>query len=414
VDVLDVLMAQLSRTGAHRLAWSDPASPVPPGRGVRAEVLVDALIAAVTLAGSLLLFSHGGSGAHGARAGLDLAGGLLAAGATLPLLGWRRAPVGVFVLVAVVSIIAAGAGYALGVPLGPAVAVYLLAASRDEAHPWTPRTATTVAGLSAAFLAAAAIGGVPAVDLVQHAGLPWAVAWFAGERTRLRRAHIADLEERAGRAEREAEQERRLAVAEERARIARDLHDSAGHALNVIAIRAGTARLRPPQDAQQAWSEVEKLARQSVAELDQLVGALRTGQPTNIAVEAPAGLASLNTLLGQHTAAGLHVNVTTTGQPRPLGAALDQATYRILQEALTNAARHGTGAALVVIAYHDAALEVTVANPTPSRPDRRSAGGHGLIGMHERATLLGGSLQAGHRNGSFQVHAQLPYRAGRS
>jgi len=377
-------------------------------------MLVDVVLAAGALTGSLLLLSHGGFGSGGASSELDLPGGLLAVGATLPLLTWRRTPFGVFVAIAVVSTIAAARGYALGIPVGPAVALYLLATSRNDARPWTPHTAATVIASCAAFLAAtaAAAGGVPVVDLV-HNGLPWAIAWFAGERTRLRRAHIANLEEQAARVEHEALQDRLLAVADERARIARDLHDSAGHAINVIAVRAGTARLRYEHDLQRAHATlaaIEELARHTVGELDQLVGTLRANPPDGMSVEAPPGLASLDTLLAHHTGAGLPVTVTRTGTPRQLGAAIDQAAYRILQEALTNAARHGTGPAHIELVFADTALELIITNPA-HLPAARPPGGHGLIGMHERAVLLGGVLHTSHENDEFRVHARLPHPA---
>jgi signal transduction histidine kinase len=263
--------------------------------------------------------------------------------------------------------------------------------------------------------AAAAQGTFPASELL-HTGLAWAVAWFAGERTRLRREQLAELNDRALRAEREAERERLLAAAEERARIARDLHDSAGHAISVIAVRAGAARLRHHQDPDRslpALAAIEELARQTAEEIDQLVGTLREGGPANGAVEAPPGLASLDTLLAHHQAAGLEVTFATAGPPRPLAAAADQAAYRILQEALTNAARHGAGSARIELAFGEMAVELSVTNPMPAGGAPRSGGGHGLVGMRERATLLGGSLDADRANGAFRVRARIPYGAHR-
>ncbi len=340
-------------------------------------------------------------------------GGTLAACAAVPLLAWRRAPFGVLVLTAAAGTLATGLGYSLGVPLGASAALYLLAAGRDQANPWTQHTTAAVVVLFAAYLAttAAAEGTFPGTELL-HTGLAWAVAWFAGERTRLRREHIAELEERALRAEREAERERRLAAAEERARIARDLHDSAGHAISVIAVRAGAARLRHDEDPERsrlALEAIEQVARQMVAEIDEIVGTLRDGRSPRGAVEAPPGLASLDALVERHTSAGLDVSVSTAGAPRPLRAPIDQAVYRILQEALTNAARHGTGRAGIGLAFDEAALELTVANPVLAAGPPRSSGGHGLVGMRERATLVGGSLDAERVNGTFRLRAQLPY-----
>jgi signal transduction histidine kinase len=349
---------------------------------------------------------------------LDPNGVLLAACSTLPLVAWRRYPLGVFVVTAVASALLVGLGYPLDLALGPAAALYLLAASRQQDTSWTRRTTVIVAGLFVAYLgvAAAAQGTFPGSELL-HSGLAWAVAWFAGERTRLRRAHIAELKRRARRTERDAERERLLAAAEERARIARDLHDSAGHAISVIAVRAGAARLRHHQDPDRslgALEAIENLARQTVNEIDQMVGTLRHGGSGNGGLEAPPGLASLDTLIAHHQAAGLDVTLDASGTQPTLGGAADQATYRILQEALTNAARHGSGSAHVELAFAEAVVELTVTNPVLAHGAPRSSGGHGLIGMRERATLLGGDLDAARANGGFRVHARIPYTGHRA
>jgi signal transduction histidine kinase len=394
----------LSTATAHRLFG--PCS--------RSGAFLDVAIAIVALAGSLALISHGGipgSVAHGGD--LDALGILLAACSTLPVILWRRSPMGVFVVTAVASVLLAGFGYRVGVPLGPTAALYLLAASRDDENPWTRRITCAVVALFVAYLGAAALGdgGFPGTELL-HAGLAWAVAWFAGERTRLRHEHIAELRERAVRAERDAAREGLLAVAEERARIARDLHDSAGHAINVIAIRAGAARLRHEQEPDRsilALEAIEDLARQTAGEIDQIVGALRDRSCESREMPAPAGLASLQTLVGHHAGGGLDVTVTTAGSPRQLGVAVDLAAYRILQEGLTNAARHGKGAARVELTFGDAALALTITNPVPDGALVSTSGGHGVIGMCERATLLGGSLDADRVNGAFRVRATLPY-----
>jgi signal transduction histidine kinase len=379
---------------------------------VKSQTLFDVAVAAVAFVGSMALLSRHGVGAFESSArDLDWVGGVLTAGSTLPIVAWRRAPYAIFVLTSSASVLLGGLGYSIGLLIGSTVALYLLAASRDDAHPWTRRTTYTVVALFAAYLGATAIGDArfPATELV-HTGLAWAVAWFAGERTRLRREHLADLRERAQRAERDGERERRLAVAEERARIARDLHDAAGHAINVIAVRAGTARMRRDPDRSQATlEEIEELARKTVSEIDQIVGTLRDRRSANGSVDAPPGLASFDTLIARHAAAGLDVRAVSEGDPRQLESAVDQAAYRILQEALTNAARHGAGAARVEIAFGTAALDLTISNADLGENAPRSSGGHGLIGMRERATLLGGSLEVQRANGSFRVRAHLPY-----
>jgi signal transduction histidine kinase len=332
------------------------------------------------------------------------------------LAAWRRAPRTVFVVTASASVLAVAFGYSIGLPVGAATALYLVVASRDAADPWTRRDTATAVGLLAAYLGMSAIvdGEFPSSQLL-HAGLAWAVAWFAGERTRLRRERLAALEDRARRADRELDRERRLASAEERARIARDLHDSVGHAINVIVVRAGAARVRQARDPERsrvALEAIEEIARRTAAEIDQIVGALREPDSASGVTTAPLGLASLRSLTAQHAEGGLDVAVVTAGSPRQLRPAVDLAAYRILQEALTNAARHGTGPARVELAFGESTLDVAITNPVRGAAQQLANGGHGLIGMRERATLLGGSFAAARRDGTFSVRARLPYRAG--
>jgi signal transduction histidine kinase len=374
-------------------------------------------LAGAALVGSIAQLSHGGiAGTTAGASKLDWVGAVLAACSALPLVAWRRVPRRVFAFTGAAVVLIVGLGYPVPLALGPAVALYLLAASRDDEDPWTRRDTAIAFGLFIAYLGGSALGDgrLPGSEAL-HTGLASAVAWFAGERTRLRHEHIAELHERAVRAERDAERERRLAVAEERARIARDLHDAAGHAINVIAVRAGTARMRrDPGRSQETLEAIEELARKTAGEIDQIVGALRDRTSADGAVEAPPGLASLDTLVARHAAAGLDVSVATEGSPRQLESAVDQAAYRILQEALTNAARHGTGAAQVALAFGKTALELTIKNIASGDAAPRANGGHGLIGMRERAALLGGSVDVERANGSFCVRAHLPYGGERS
>jgi signal transduction histidine kinase len=392
-----------SAATAHRLSTTR----------LRSGALIDGAIAVTALAGSLALLSRHGIGSMLPGPGeLDWVSGVLAACSTVPLVAWRRSPSAVFALTAVASVLMSGLGYSIVLPLGPTAALYLLAANEDAETAGTPGRVGLPLVLFLAYLGATAIGdgGFPGSALL-HTGLAWAVAWFAGERSRLQREHIADLRDRAVRAERDAERERRLAVAEERARIARDLHDAAGHAINVIAVRAGAARMRrEPERSQAALEAIEELARKTVGDIDQIVGTLRELGSANRDVDAPPGLASLDTLFARHTAAGLKLEVARLGEPRKLESPIDQAAFRILQEALTNAARHGTGAARIELAFGDAALELVVTNRAGDVRLRRSNGGHGLIGIRERATLLGGSVDTDRNNGTFRLRAVLPYR----
>ena len=391
-------------TSARQLFATRPSS----------RALLDVAVAAAALVGTLSQLWHGGiAPIRPGSAGLDLIGVVLTVCSTAPLVAWRRFPLGAFVATAVASVLLAGLGYPLDLLLGPPVALYLLAASRDREAPWTRGATVTVVGLLVAYLGAtaAAQAAFPDVELL-HTGLVAAGAWFAGERTRLRREQMAEFRQRALRAEREAERERLLAVAEERARIARDLHDSAGHAISVIVVRAGAARLRHHQDPDRslpALEAIEELARRTVEEIDQIVGTLRGSSPATGALRAPAGLVSLEALITHHATTGLAVTLDRAGAPRPVSGVADQAAYRILQEALTNAARHGTGSAQIALVFGDEALDVSVTNPVAAASTARPGGGHGLIGMRERATLLGGSLDAERADDAFRVRARIPY-----
>jgi signal transduction histidine kinase len=241
----------------------------------------------------------------------------------------------------------------------------------------------------------------------------WLAIGFVADRVRLRREQMLELEERALRAERESERERRLAAAEERTRIARELHDSAGHAINVILVQAAAARLtqdRDPEQTRAALETIEEVARDTVSEIDRLVHALREDDDFASALEPLPGVEALDALAERHRAAGLSVDTRVTGPTRQLAPGVDRAAYRILQEALTNVARHGQSPAEVELRYGPTDLEITVTNPAANARQARD-GGHGIAGMRERATLLGGTLEAGPSDGAFRLRALLPYQS---
>jgi signal transduction histidine kinase len=385
---------------------------------MRRQLLIDVGVAVAAFAGTLvLMFVPESDEAHAAR-DPDALGVALAALASLPLVARRRAPLLVFVFVAVASSVLFNLGYPEGPPLGPTVALYFLALSRTEGWPRTAPIIGLVAALFAVHITALGLGrdDFPGGELLLGTIL-WSGVWIAGDRTRLRRERMAALEERALRAERDAERERQLAAAEERTRIARDLHDSAGHAINVILVQAGAARLlqeRDPERAREALHTIEEVARETIGEIDKIVGALREdGSSADIRdeVDPPSGLAGLETLVERQRGAGLTVSVNVDGTPRSLARSVDQAAYRILQEALTNATRYGGGSAELEVRYAPRALELTVSNPLSSESiPSTSANGHGIAGMHERAALLGGTLSARAEDRVFRVRARLPYR----
>jgi signal transduction histidine kinase len=381
----------------------------------RHDLLIDSALAVAVFAASLALLA-GGSDLQDHAANVDALTVLLTALASLPLVARRRAPLAVFVVMALASSAVYAVAQPAGPPLGPTLALYWLAAAGDESLARARLTLGVAGALLLLHVAASGVGTgrFPGVELL-FGVLVWGGAWLAGDRARLRRERLAALEERARRAEREAERERRLAAAEERARIARELHDSAGHAINVILVHAGLGRLQAAADETSARAEfeiIEQVARETVGEIDQLVGALRddaAAAADRRTVEPPPGLAALPGLVARQRSAGLDVTTSVRGDRRALSPGVDRGAFRILQEALTNAARHGAGSAHVDVAFGPGALELAVTNPLRrDGPARSAGGGHGLVGMRERAALLGGRLETGPRNGEFHVRAWLP------
>jgi signal transduction histidine kinase len=373
---------------------------------VRRQLVLDAVLAAAAFAFTLAAISR--SANFDGDRDLDPPGAVLAALASWPLVARRITTIPVFAVVTAATSALYLAGYGLGPPVAFALALFTLADRRDQTQPWARRAA--LFGSVVVLLGPHLVRGDFLPQLLLGSAF-WAAAWFAGDRARLRRERLSELEERARRAEREAERERRLAAAEERTRIARDLHDSAGHAINVILVQAGAARLlqeQNPQQAREALETIEEVARDTLGEIDQLVRALRDdGAAPEI---EPPGLAALGMLAERHRSSGLEVTVNVEGSRRPLPPGVDQAAYRILQEALTNAARHGRGEAEVRVAFGANAIDLTVTNPAPPGA-RAAAAGHGIVGMRERASLLGGGLEAEASDGVFRVRARLPYGA---
>ena len=229
-----------------------------------------------------------------------------------------------------------------------------------------------------------------------------------------RRAHLAaDAEERAARLERHQEERARVAVADERARIARELHDVIAHSLSVMTVQAGAARLLlsgDPRRAVEPLLAVEETGRQALAEMRRLLGVLRedAGEPD---LAPQPRLADLPGLAATVREAGLEVEMAVEGRQRSLPAGIELAAYRILQEALTNTLKHaGAAQAQVTVRYapESVLLEVRDDGRVPAVDGQ----GHGLLGMRERAALYGGELDAGPLpGGGFAVRARLPVEA---
>ena len=380
---------------------------------MRRERLIDVAIPLVVFVLTLLLMGlpeATDSGRDGRS--LDALGILLAGAAALPLLAVRRRPLVAFMLSTTASAAIFALDYPPGPPIGPTVALFYVALTPADTRLKRWLTPVIVVAFFSAHIAAFGVAHDTFPDGEILLGtIFWGGTWILGERTRLRRQRIHELEERARRAERDAERDRQLAAAEERTRIARDLHDSAGHAINVILVQAGAARLLQEQDpeaAREALGTIEAVARETLGEIDRLVGTLRE-QKTDASVEPPQSLDALENLVAQHRAAGLEVDVRVRGSRRRVPPSVARAAYRIVQESLTNAARYGTGRADLGLSFGRRELAIFVRNPTSSLAAGNGENGHGIVGMQERAALLGGTLRVGRRGANFRVLARLPY-----
>jgi signal transduction histidine kinase len=282
--------------------------------------------------------------------------------------------------------------------------------------------ATAVTSLIACSVLAASIaGGGEQVPMAAVGGAALVLlGWLAGENTRASRVYASQQAERAAEqaamvAAEQAQQVSR-ALADERAQIARDLHDIVAHAMSVIAVRSGVARMvmdSDPAQAREALAIIEITTRRSLQELRLLVGVLRSPEDRHAELSPVPGLADLDRLVADTAVAGVIAEVDVDGEARPLPPAADLSAYRIVQEALTNVVRHaGPTCARVRISYRPAEVCIEVTDDGPRgrrpRPIARAGGGHGLIGMRERTALFGGALDAGPHAGGFRVRAMLP------
>jgi signal transduction histidine kinase len=336
---------------------------------------------------------------------------LLTAGG-LVLLVRRRWPVAVFLITAAIGLVYYAAGY----PDGPAtiglfVATYTLTAEGDGRRSLR---------LAAAGIAVLAVGWLLAADLESFNPAGWVLfrigtavmAATLGESVRGRRVLAAEAVARAERAERTKEEEARRRVDAERLRIAREVHDTVAHAIAVINVQAGvTAHVldKRPQQARETLVTIEQTSARALGELRATLGMLRDAEDRR----APTpGLGQVEELVAMAREAGLDVKLEVASAPRELPSAVDQAAYRILQESITNVIRHASPARVIVsLTYRADELELRVADDGRGPPEagHGTEGGQGIVGMRERAALLGGDLTAGPRpGGGFQVWARLP------
>lgn len=236
--------------------------------------------------------------------------------------------------------------------------------------------------------------------------------WMVGEVSRTRLRHVERSADRASRIEAERDEWTQVALAEERLRIARELHDVVAHSVSLMGVQAGAARMlldAEPGRAREVMQSIEETARESVAELKRLLGVLRGGVGPPAVAPQP-GLKEIGALVDQVRSTGLTVDLAVEGEPRALPAGIALVVYRVVQEALTNALKHAGGArAEVRIGYLNQSVEIEVRDDGTGPQANGNGRGHGLIGMRERTTLYGGSFDAGPRpGGGFGVRALLP------
>jgi signal transduction histidine kinase len=245
----------------------------------------------------------------------------------------------------------------------------------------------------------------------------FAIAWVAGFAMRERAAEAEAAEKRADEAEREREVTARIAVAEERARIARELHDIVAHAVSVMVLQIGAVRHKLPESVREdkdALKNVEDAGRTALNEMRRLLGAMRN-ESDDLELAPQPGLDSLDSLLAAVRDSGLPVQLRVEGEPVPLTRALDLSAYRIIQESLTNVLKHAHAShADVAIRYGQSDLRIDVRDDGTGAPARLGIG-HGLVGIGERVKIYGGELTTGSRNGGgFIISARLPLDSAES
>jgi signal transduction histidine kinase len=358
-----------------------------------------------------VVHDHGNTNGPDGPLWLDIA---LIIGIVAPLLFRRRFPFGAPVAVGAAVVLACLIDDRL-VPtnfiafLSGCAAAFLVALLRDRRQ--AVAGLAIVVGTEAVVARTDPSGGIGNFVFIT---LIFAIIWFVGFVLGRKFEEADEARDRALRAEREREERARAAVAEERARIARELHDVVGHSVSVMTVQASGVRrlLRPDQERErEALLVVERTGREALAEMRRMVGVLRRPEEAPALAPQPS-LEHLDRLVEQARDAGLQVDLRIEGEAFELPVGVDLTAYRLVQEGLTNAIKHAQAKrAEVVVHYSDGEVEVTVSD------DGRGVGsgpgaGHGLVGMRERVSVYGGDLDAGPRpGGGYRLRAKLPLAA---
>jgi signal transduction histidine kinase len=375
--------------------------------------LTDALLAALLAAyglGHIWLGWIPDEGYAGGPRGLDTVVVLLC---TVPLAWRRRAPLAAFTVII--------ATFSLAQPLTSASASFfagllpaLIGAYSVARYEESRRVLTGIAiGLAGMLLLVATTPNFQKSEELFLEAFLWSSAWLLGRAIRLGERRARELGMRAERLEREREEQARAAVIDERARIARELHDVVAHGVSVMVVQAGAARSMLPEedDATRAQLQsIEGIGRQALTEMRHMLEMLR--DDAELALEPLPGIGQLDALVAAARDANLPVEVRIDGEPHPLPPGIDLTAYRIVQEALTNAIKHaGPATAHVTVRYCADALELEVSDDGAGAPSANGNGaGHGLIGMRERTALYGGELRVGPRDdgAGYLVRVRLP------
>ncbi|ANS64720.1 two-component system sensor kinase [Streptomyces lincolnensis] len=335
--------------------------------------------------------------------------------AAVALVFRRRAPMTVLALTGTFSVVELVTGDPRApVAMAAVIALYTVASTTDRPTTWRVGLLTMTVLTGAAML----VGPLPWYAQENLGIFAWTgIGATAGDAVRSRRAFVQAIRERAEKAERTREEEARRRVAEERLRIARDLHDVVAHHIALVNVQAGVAAHvmdKRPDQAKEALAHVREASRSALNELRATVGLLRQSGDPEAPTEPAPGLDRLDELVGTFRNAGLHVEVARADHGTALPAAVGLAAYRVIQEALTNVQKHAgiEAKAEVSVVRVGPNIEITVLDDGAGEDeDPHEGGGHGLLGMRERVTALRGTLTTGPRyGGGFRVHAILPVK----
>lgn len=403
-DVTIAMPARLGRWGA--------------GHPFRVDIIFALVIGAFTLLGLFL------AEPHGSERTADPLALFLVLGQIVSFVYRRRAALPSVVAVSVFTVVFWIADYATTVDVFTVLAVYAATAhgGSDRTKVWRVVSAV-VAGVSVIAvlgvlspnddLPAAAVIGIAAIHIT---------AAITGEVVHDRRLRLIELEQRAVRAESERSLLAREAIREERARIARDLHDVVAHGMSVMVVQAGAAErivAADPDGARKALGHIQNAGREALSEMRRMLDLLREEHPGALELAPQPTVHDLHHVVQQCTDSGTPTELVIDGEPTSQSVGQEMAAYRIAQEALTNVIKHAGGAAraMVRVQYRsdDIRLEVTDDGVGASEHDLDAATGHGLVGMRERVELYGGHFRFGPRpGGGFRVAATIPFDGQRS